>query len=107
MNELGLKEINNCAFIMSTEDNVKKLLLASDYIGYGIPTKNVLEEIVRKRGYLKTTDHKRVPISNNVLIEELLGAHGIICIEDLIDGLWNCKNNTQAYNAIKQVVWPI
>ena len=93
MNELGLKEVNNCAFVMSTPDNIKKILLISNYVGYGQPSKKVLDEVIRKRGYLKTIDHKRVPISNNVLIEELLGAHGIICIEDLIDAFWNCKKN--------------
>jgi large subunit ribosomal protein L7e len=93
LNELGLKEINTCAFLMSTIDNLKKLLLISDYVGYGIPTKKVLDDVIRKRGFLKTSTHKRVPISNNVLIEELLGTHGIICIEDLIDALWNCKKN--------------
>jgi len=35
LNELGLKEINNCAFVMATQENVKKLLLVSDYVGYG------------------------------------------------------------------------
>lgn len=74
LNELGLKEINNCAFVMATAESVKKLLLVSDYVSYGQPTKPILEEIIRKRGYLKTADHKRVPISNNVMIEELLGS---------------------------------
>ena len=58
-------------------------------------------------GFLKTATHKRIPISNNVLIEELLGTHGIICIEDLIDALWNCKKNQTAYEAVKQLLWPI
>lgn len=101
LNELGLKEINNCAFLMSTVENLKKLLLISDYVGYGIPSKKVLDDVIRKRGFLKTATHKRIPISNNVLIEELLGTHGIICIEDLIDALWNCKKNQTAYEAVK------
>jgi len=61
----------------------------------------VLDDVIRKRGLLKTTSHQRTPISNNVLIEELLGDHGIICIEDLIDALWNCKKNKAAYEAVK------
>lgn len=93
MNELGLKEINNCAFVMSTVDNIKKILMISDFVGYGQPTKKVLDDAIRKRGFLKSAAHKRTPISNNVVIEELLGSHGIICIEDLIDALWNCKKN--------------
>jgi large subunit ribosomal protein L7e len=74
LNELGLKEINNCAFVMSTVDNIKKLLLVSNYVGYGLPTKKIVDDVIRKRGYLKTADHKRMPISDNILIEELLGS---------------------------------
>jgi 60S ribosomal protein uL30 len=107
LNELGLKEINNCAFLMSTVDNIKKILLISNYIGYGQPTKKIVDETIRKRGYLKTADHKRTPISDNILIEELLGASGVICVEDVIDAFWNCKKNQVAYEACRQVLWPI
>jgi len=92
---------------MSTADNIKKLLLVSNYIGYGQPTKQILDETIRKRGYLKTADHKRTPISNNILIEELVGTSGVICIEDVIDVFWNCKKNYAAYEAVRQVLWPI
>jgi large subunit ribosomal protein L7e len=104
--DLGLKEINNCAFIMSTTDNIKKLLLISNYVAYGQPEKKTIEDLLRKRGYLKTADHKRVPFSDNVLIEELLGANGIICLEDCVDALWNCKKNQKVYEAVKNAVWP-
>jgi large subunit ribosomal protein L7e len=107
LNELGLKEINNCAFVMSTLDNIKKILMVSDYIGYGQPSKKVLDEVIRKRGYLKTEQHKRTPISDNNLIEELLGKHGVICIEDVIDAFWNCKKDPAVYLAVKQTLWPI
>ena len=71
----------------------KNANMISEYVGYGQPDKKVLDEVIRKRGYLKTTDHKRMPISDNNLIEELLGAKGVICIEDIIDAFWNCKRN--------------
>ena len=53
-------------------------------MGYGAPTKGILEDIVRKRGYLKDKEMKRIPISDNVVVEELLGEKGIICVEDII-----------------------
>jgi len=92
---------------MSTPENVKKILLISDFVGYGQPTKQVLDEVIRKRGYLKTVDHKRKPISDNVLIEELLGEAGLICIEDVIDALWNCKKAEEPYLAVRKSLWPI
>merc|ERR1712166_488916 len=89
LNEMGLKEVNNCAFVKATDDNMKKVMLICDYVGYGQPTKPLVDEVIRKRGYLKTADHKRVPISDNVIIEELLGEKaGLICVEDVIDALW-------------------
>jgi len=107
LNEMGLKEINNCAFIMSTLDNIKKLLLISDYCSYGRPEKKLIDEVLRKRGYLKTADHKRVPISDNVLIEELLGSQGVICLEDMVDAFWSCKKSQTVYEACKAVLWQI
>ena len=91
---MGLKEINNCAFVKATDDNMKKVMLICDYVGYGQPTKPLVDEVIRKRGYLKTADHKRVPISDNVIIEELLGEKaGLICVEDVIEDLELINSN--------------
>ena len=103
LNELGLKEVNNCAFIMSTIENIKKLLIVGDYVGYGQPTKKVLDDVIRKRGFLKTTSHERTPISNNVLIEELLGSNGIICIEDVIHELYTVGKH---FKQVSNFLWP-
>lgn len=106
LKELGLKEINNCAFVKATPDALQKLLLVKNYIGWGAPSKKTLEEIIRKRGYLKK-ELKRVPISDNVLVEELLGEKGIICVEDIIEAFWRCKSNEEAYRAVRDAIWPI
>ena len=93
LKELGLKEINNCSFVKANSDNLQKLLIIRDYVAWGQPTKRVVDDIIRKRGYLKSQDLKRIPISDNVVVEELLSEKGIICIEDIIDALWRCKHN--------------
>ena len=107
LKELGLKEINNCAFVRASTQNLEKLLLIQNYVGYGAPTKTILEEIVRKRGYLKDKTQKRIPISDNVIVEELLGDKGIICVEDIIEAFWRCKGNEESYKAVKEAIWPI
>lgn len=66
-----------------------------------------MEEVVRKRGYLKTKENERKPISDNVIVEELLGEAGIICVEDVIDALWSCKREDEPYQALTRVLWPI
>jgi large subunit ribosomal protein L7e len=61
--------------------------------------------LIRKRGYIKK-DGKRLPISDNNLIEELLGAHGIICLEDLIDAAFKCSGKESHFEEVKNVLWP-
>ena len=78
-----------------------------NYCGWGIPTKKILDDIVRKRGYLKSKELKRLPISDNVIVEELLGEQGIICVEDIIDAFWKCKGNEAGYKAVSGAMWPI
>ena len=107
MKELGLKEINNCAFVRASSQALEKLLLIQNYVGWGAPTKTILEEIVRKRGYLKDKEEKRIPISDNVIVEELLGEKGIICVEDIIEAFWKCKGNETSYKAVNEAIWPI
>ena len=72
LKELGLKEVNNCAFVRASASTLEKLMLVQNYCGWGAPTKKTLEDIIRRRGYLKK-ESKRLPISDNVLVEELLG----------------------------------
>ena len=78
-----------------------------NYVAYGTPTKKIVEELLRKRGFLRK-DNKRVPISDNVLVEELLGeSTGCICVEDVIDALWRCGRDPETYASVKTFLWPI
>ena len=77
-----------------------------DYIAYGYPKKSLVDTILRKRGFLKK-DNKKVAISDNVLIEELMGPLGIICIEDIIDCLYNCQDDGSAFADVTKFLWPI
>jgi large subunit ribosomal protein L7e len=116
LKELGLKEINNVSFVRGDAATMEKLLLVQNYIAYGTPTKKILDDVIRKRGYLRVDAEgakdgkgtaKRVPISDNVLVEKLLGEKGCICVEDLIDAFWRCKSNPDLYQAVRAVIWPI
>jgi len=109
----GLVKINNSVFVRADADNLKKLLTVEDYVTFGYPTKKTVNDLVRKRGFLKK-EGKKLPITDNVLIEELLGCddngpHGCICIEDVIDTVWKCKNEelVTIFNEINKVLWPI
>ena len=92
---------------------MKQILIVNDYISYGYPTKKMVNELVRKRGFLKK-DGKKEPITNNVLIEELLGTidggdNGCICIEDIIDNIYTCHKPDvdEVFQEIRKVLWPM
>jgi len=113
LSEMGLRAINNCVFVRADADNLKKILTCHEYISYGYPTKKMVNDLIRKRGFLKK-DEKKLAITDNVLIEELLGQEnhgpqGCICIEDIIDSIWKCKdeNMVSIFKEINKVLWPI
>jgi hypothetical protein len=78
--------------------------MVNDFICFGYPTKKTVVELIRKRGFLKR-DGKKEAITNNLLIEELLGPEsdkageeddghlGCICLEDVIDTVFNCRKS--------------
>jgi large subunit ribosomal protein L7e len=95
-------------FVRADENTIKKLMMVNDYITYGYPTKKMVNELVRKRGFLRK-DNKKEPITDNVLIEELFKEYnesskglGCICIEDIIDNINNCfkSDNVETFEEI-------
>lgn len=107
LNLYGLREINNAVFLLSTPDVIKGLFMIQNYVTYGYPTKAVVNDLIRKRGYLKK-ETQRLPITDNNLIEELLGKateHAVICIEDIIDTFVKCDHAN--FDKVRAVVWPI
>ncbi len=47
------------------------------------PNLKSIRELIYKRGYGKV-NKQRIPISTNATIEEHLGKHDILCVEDLV-----------------------
>ena len=106
MRNFGLKEINNAVFLRSDPDTEKALIQIQQYITYGYPTKHMVNELLRKRGFIKK-EGKRFAISDNNLIEELLGQHGVICLEDIINSLVKCGQKDSHFEDVIKAIWPI
>jgi hypothetical protein len=51
------------------------------------PNLKTVRELVYKRGYGKV-DKQRTAITDNSIVERELGAHGILCVEDLIHEIY-------------------
>ena len=106
LNLYGLKEVNNAVFLHSTPDVIKSLLMIQNYVAFGYPQKTVVNDLIRKRGFLKKED-KRLPITDNNLIEELLGKatdSAVICIEDIVASVTRCDDH---FEKVRAVLWPI
>lgn len=94
-------------FLHSTPDTIKAILLIQNYITFGYPTKQLVNDLIRKRGHIRK-DGKRMPLTDNNLIEEILGTSaGVICVEDIIDELVNCANPDSHFEQVRQSLWPI
>ena len=75
--------------------------------------KLITEQIEDVKVLTEEKDGKKLPITDNVLIEELLGgdqfgAYGCICIEDIIDTVFKCHddNLSSVFSEIQKVMWP-
>jgi len=72
------------------------------YITYGYPTRKTISDLIYKRGYGKVNG-SRIPITDNSIIEGVLGKHGIVSIEDLIHEIITCGPHFKEAN---NFLWP-
>lgn len=90
-------------FIELTPENAKKLHLVSPCVIYGVPSKATVMELIKRRGHGKING-ERVPLSNNVIIEETLGEdYGLLCLEDLA---YQIYNGGEYFNVVSSFFWP-
>ncbi|XP_062195792.1 large ribosomal subunit protein uL30x-like [Phragmites australis] len=80
---LRLRQIFNGVFLKVNKATINMLRRVEPYVAYGYPNLKSVRELIYKRGYGKL-NKQRIPLSNNNVIEEGLGKHSIICIEDLV-----------------------
>ena len=66
------------------------------------PNLKSVRELVYKRGYGKV-NKQRIAITDNSIIEQQLGKHGIICVEDLIHEIYSVGEHFKEAN---NFLWP-
>jgi len=78
------------------------LRLVEPFIAYGYPNLKSVKDLIYKRGFGKV-DGQRIPITDNSVIEKVLGNKDIICVEDLIHEIYTCGPNFRDAN---NFLWP-
>jgi len=84
---LRLRQINNGTFVKLNKATINMLRIAEPYIAWGYPSLKVIRDMVYKRGFGRVNG-QRIALTDNNIIEQRLGKHGIICIEDLIHEIY-------------------
>lgn len=102
--KLRLKQQWDGVFVEYTDENRKLLQLVEPWVLYGIPSKSMVEDLIRRRGHGRGSGGKRVPLADNTIIEQALGNDtGIICVEDLVEELYTKGSYFDKANTF---LWP-
>lgn len=99
---LRLRQLHNGVFVKLNKATLNMLRMVEPYITYGPPSLKTVRELIYKRGHVKS-NHQRVPIHSNAIIEKHLGKHNIICIEDVIHEIYTCGPK---FREVNQFLWP-
>jgi len=72
------------------------------HVTFGYPSRDTISRLIYKRGYGKV-DRNRLPLSDNAIIAQALGKHGINNIEELIHEITTCGPKFKEAN---NFLWP-
>ena len=99
---LRLRQIHNATFVKLNKATITMRRLGEPYVAYGYPNLKTIRDLVYKRGFGKV-NKQRVPISENAVVEGVLGKHGIICVEDLIHEIYTVGPH---FKEAANFLWP-
>jgi large subunit ribosomal protein L7e len=99
---LRLRQINNGVFVRLTKATQEMLKIVDPYIAYGTPNLKSVRELIYKRGCGKING-QRIPLTDNKLIEQSLGEHDIVCMEDLVHEIFTAGPH---FKQASNFLWP-
>ncbi|KAM9263706.1 ribosomal protein uL30-like [Cariama cristata] len=99
---LRLRKNFTGTFVKLTPLSLKMLRIVEPYVAWGHPNLKSVRELILKRGQAKIKN-KRMPLTDNKLIEEHLGDCGIICLEDLIHEIYSAG---KYFRKVTNFLWP-
>jgi len=99
---LRLKQLHNGVFLKVNKPILQMLKLVQPYVTYGYPSLKTVRALVYKRGFGKVTK-QRIPLSDNSVITNALGKHGIYGTEDLIHEIYTVGPH---FKQAANFLWP-
>lgn len=92
-----LRKIFSGVFININRTSLKMMKVVEPYVAWGFPNLKSVRELILKRGQTEMKK-RRVALTDNSLIEQQLGDHGIICLEDLIHEIFSVGRSFRVAN---------
>ncbi|KAK6120466.1 hypothetical protein DH2020_045803 [Rehmannia glutinosa] len=81
---LRLRKIFIGVFVKANKGVMDILQKVEPYVTYGYPNVKSVKDLIYKKGVVKI-GKQRVPLTDNNVVEQELGQHNIICIEDIVN----------------------
>ena len=100
---LRLRQIHNGVFMKVNKATVNALRKVEPYIMWGYPNLKTVKELIYKRGHGKV-NKQRIPLTDNSVVEKVLGDKGIICVEDLIHEIYTVGPH---FKECANFLWPM
>ncbi|XP_054900567.1 60S ribosomal protein L7-like 1 [Poeciliopsis prolifica] len=94
---MRLRKIFSGNFIKINKTSMQMMKIVEPYVAWGFPNLKSVRELILKRGQTRI-GRRRVPLTDNALIEEHMGKTGIICLEDLIHEIYSVGKSFRAAN---------
>merc|ERR1712127_80275 len=99
---MRLRKINSAVFMKVNSASINMLRLAGEYVTYGPPNLKTVRELVYKRGFA-CLNKQRLPLTDNKIISDNLGKHGLTCMEDLVHELYTVGPK---FREVNRFLWP-
>jgi len=114
LSDLGLNHVHDGVFVRYIPENRRRLHLVEPWVVYGPPTRAVVADLIERRGFARSSlgadggrgggEGDRVPLSDNIVIEEALGEScGLLCKEDLVHEIFEVGD---AFAEATRFLWP-
>ena len=94
--------MHNGVFVKLNKATWNMIRIIEPHITFGYPSKENISKLIYKRGHGKV-NRSRIPLTDNSIIANELGQHGINCIEDLIHEITTCGPKFKEAN---NFLWP-
>ena len=99
---MRLRQLHNGVFVKLNKATWNMIRIIEPHITFGYPSRETISKLIYKRGYGKV-NRCRIPLTDNSIIANELGSHGINCMEDLIHEIVTCGPKFKEAN---NFLWP-